>query len=395
MRSRWIRTLLIVVALCWPLSANAVQFGAGSGSSYPTALDTINTRANKSGGACSSATASNICAEFTNDLQGAIRAIQLELGTLPKGSFADVATRLNTGLQTPWTTNINAAGYTLYGSVSASGNLTLDSTSNGTKGYVLLNPSGGKVGIGMTNPSATLGIQGSIGVSGNLLGTSNTWTGAQTISGAGTQLTVSTTGAAGGMLLTNSSTGGGGVLDLRSTDTGGTTWRIQYLGNVASRVGNLEISDFIAGVYGLVLTKGNPVQAGIGMVPTVQFELSGSVGQKASGTTWSNPSDRRLKDHITPFTDGLDVLKKIHPVSYQLNGLAGTPKGQKGISIIAQEMLPVAPYTIETYKAKLHPEDAEMTELYRFEASALTFVLINSVKELDARVKAVEAHASH
>lgn len=36
---------------------------------------------------------------------------------------------------------------------------------------------------------------------------------------------------------------------------------------------------------------------GIGTAtPTVQFELSGSVGQKASGTTWSNPSDARLKD---------------------------------------------------------------------------------------------------
>ena len=37
---------------------------------------------------------------------------------------------------------------------------------------------------------------------------------------------------------------------------------------------------------------------GIGMTPTVQFELSGSVGQKASGSTWSNPSDSRLKKDI-------------------------------------------------------------------------------------------------
>lgn len=39
---------------------------------------------------------------------------------------------------------------------------------------------------------------------------------------------------------------------------------------------------------------------GIGMTPTVQFELSGSVGQKATGTTWSNPSDERLKTIIGP-----------------------------------------------------------------------------------------------
>lgn len=38
----------------------------------------------------------------------------------------------------------------------------------------------------------------------------------------------------------------------------------------------------------------------LGMFPTVQFELSGSVGQKATGTTWSNPSDERLKTIIGP-----------------------------------------------------------------------------------------------
>lgn len=129
---------------------------------------------------------------------------------------------------------------------------------------------------------------------------------------------------------------------------------------------------------------------GIGMTPTQQFELSGSVGQKASGTTWSNPSDARLKDDVHDYTDGLDVVRKIRPVHYTLNGLAGTPRGTKGISIIAQEMLEVMPYTIETYKAKLHPGDAEDTELYRFEASAVTFALVNAVKELAAKVEMLE-----
>lgn len=44
-----------------------------------------------------------------------------------------------------------------------------------------------------------------------------------------------------------------------------------------------------------ILSTGN---VGIGMTPTVQFELSGAVGQKASGTTWANPSDSRLKKDI-------------------------------------------------------------------------------------------------
>jgi hypothetical protein len=62
------------------------------------------------------------------------------------------------GSQTPWTSNINAAGYTLNGNSIAGGNLTLDSTSNGTKGYVLLSPTGGRVGIGTTVPNNTLQV---------------------------------------------------------------------------------------------------------------------------------------------------------------------------------------------------------------------------------------------
>ncbi|MFZ3011448.1 MAG: hypothetical protein WA060_00380, partial [Minisyncoccia bacterium] len=56
------------------------------------------------------------------------------------------------GSQTPWTSNINAAGYTLFGNSTVSGNLTLDSTSHATKGNVLINPTGGNVGIGTTTP---------------------------------------------------------------------------------------------------------------------------------------------------------------------------------------------------------------------------------------------------
>ncbi len=56
--------------------------------------------------------------------------------------------------QTPWSSNINAAGYTLNGNSTSGGSLTLDSTSNGTKGNVLINPSGGNVGIGTATPAA-------------------------------------------------------------------------------------------------------------------------------------------------------------------------------------------------------------------------------------------------
>ncbi len=62
------------------------------------------------------------------------------------------------GSQTPWTSNINAAGFSLFGNSTAGGDLTLDSTSNATKGDIVLNPTGGNVGVGTVTPGAKLEV---------------------------------------------------------------------------------------------------------------------------------------------------------------------------------------------------------------------------------------------
>jgi len=61
--------------------------------------------------------------------------------------------------QTPWTQNINADGYTLYGNDGANEDLTLEGTSHATKttSYVILQPTGGNVGIGTTTPGTING----------------------------------------------------------------------------------------------------------------------------------------------------------------------------------------------------------------------------------------------
>jgi hypothetical protein len=62
------------------------ELGSGSGTSYPTALDTDNTVE----------TADDYAREdVPNDSAAAIVAIQNELGTVPKGAYPDVKTRLN------------------------------------------------------------------------------------------------------------------------------------------------------------------------------------------------------------------------------------------------------------------------------------------------------------
>lgn len=94
------------------------------------------------------------------------------------------------------------------------------------------------------------------------------------------------------------------------------------------------------------------------------------------------PSDKRLKDHVRPFTASLDAILGLEPVYYRYNGLAGTPKSEKdSVGLIAQDAEKSAPEIIESEKAKLHPDDRSLTEIKRVNYPDLIFIVINSVKD--------------
>jgi hypothetical protein len=106
---------------------------------------------------------------------------------------------------------------------------------------------------------------------------------------------------------------------------------------------------------------------------------------------FSGASDIRLKRDIRPFTHGLDLAEKINPVWFKWNGLWIYSNDEvDNVSIIAQEIESIAPYTIEKVRGKLYPEGEE-TDILIFDIKPVVFILINSVKELKARVEALEA----
>jgi hypothetical protein len=126
--------------------------------------------------------------------------------------------------------------------------------------------------------------------------------------------------------------------------------------------------------------------------------LAGSTAQKATGTTWSNPSDQRLKDNIRDYTKGTTELMQVRVREWEYNGKGGTTEGMKGLGVVADEVMTVLPNTVETYDAKLNSDDEETTAIKKFDATEITWLLVKTVQEqqtiindLKARVETLEA----
>ena len=102
-------------------------------------------------------------------------------------------------------------------------------------------------------------------------------------------------------------------------------------------------------------------------------------------------SDERLKKDILDYNKGLAEILQVQPKSYSFNGKAKTIEGVESIGVLAQEIKEVFPETVGTVNKKLNPEDGQETELYTVDISPVTYALINAVKELNAKVEALEA----
>jgi hypothetical protein len=123
--------------------------------------------------------------------------------------------------------------------------------------------------------------------------------------------------------------------------------------------------------------------------------LVGSTAQKATGTTWSNPSDQRLKDNIRDYTKGTAELMQVRVREWEYNGKGGTIEGTKGLGVVADEVMVVLPDTVENYEAKLNADDEEVTAIKKFDATEITWLLVKTVQELKAELdSAKEANAA-
>jgi hypothetical protein len=119
--------------------------------------------------------------------------------------------------------------------------------------------------------------------------------------------------------------------------------------------------------------------------------LIGSTAQKATGTTWSNPSDVRLKNNIEDYAKGLPELMQVKVKTWEYNGKGGTTEGMKGLGVVADEIKEILPDTVDNYKAKLNEDDAEDSEIKKFDATEITWLLVKAAQEQQVMINELKA----
>lgn len=125
---------------------------------------------------------------------------------------------------------------------------------------------------------------------------------------------------------------------------------------------------------------------GIGTTaPAYQLQVNTNSAAKPTSSAWTVTSDRRLKNNISSFEEGLEIIQKIKPIWFNYNGKAGMPTNERGIGTIAQELQEIAPYMVKTWTYK--NEAGEKEKYLAVDYGAMDFVLVNAVQEQQATIE--------
>jgi len=254
---------------------------------------------------------------------------------------------------------INAAGIYLTGNLKIGGAATI--TSANTGGTWTMNQ--GAVTFDLYNPAFTFSVKGAASQTANLQDWKNS---------AGTVLT---------------------VVDKDGNVGIGTTtpWGLLSVNPNGIGTGPEFVVGSSTATHLIVTNSGN---IGIGdSTPSYQLEISTDSAAKPSTNTWTVASDARIKTDVNNFTDGLSTVLNIHPVTYKYNGQGGPGYNDTNthIGIIAQELEPIAPYMVETRTGTINNQ--EVTDFKTYQGHALSFILVNAIKELNLNLETLTGNA--
>jgi hypothetical protein len=334
----------------------------------------------------------------------------------PPGGVSTVSG--GTGISASGTTNVTLTN-TGVTSISAGSGITV----SGSTGAVTISSSASSgvasFSAGTTGFTPSSSSTGAV-VLGGTLGVANGGTGANTLAGAGIVTTTGTQTIGGSKTFSSTVVINGGNLSVYGDPSGtyallfGASTASPFIAaNAAGSVMNFQVQNQTrlsvnsSGVvfsgtatctaWNMAASTSMYLSGGViywainnGTVMNIDsngdFRIYGSNAYKASGTTWVNPSDIRIKDDVQSYTKGLQELTQITPKTWTFNGKGGSKAGQKGLGVIADEVESVIPDAVSTYKSKLNSDDAEETDIKNFNADEIIWLLVNSVKELKVEV---------
>jgi hypothetical protein len=76
---------------------------------------------------------------------------------------------------------------------------------------------------------------------------------------------------------------------------------------------------------------------------------------KPGGGPWAATSDARMKENVLPYTDGLSTLLQIKPVKYHYNQLSGYNTKPEYVGVLAQDIKSIAPYMVGSFQKNGEP----------------------------------------
>ena len=245
-------------------------------------------------------------------------------------------------------------------------------TNNAFFGYGSGNNSG-STGTGSYNTAL-----GSFALPQNTIASNNTAVGYQ----AGYSNTVGANNTAVGFQAGYSNTSGGGNVYI-GVGAGNTT----TIGGQQVIIGYNSIASAAGDNYEIVI---GPGLTGKGATTGFISPAGGAMYQGNNSTLWAITSDQRLKKNIVDNTIGLDAITKIQVRNFEYRfpeEITELPKSSainiQGVQLgpIAQELAQVLPDCVKT----------ESTGVMSVDASNITWHLVNAIKELNAKITALEA----
>lgn len=128
--------------------------------------------------------------------------------------------------------------------------------------------------------------------------------------------------------------------------------------------------------------------------PTQKLHVAGNAFKTSGGNTWAVPSDKRLKNNIKEYKDGLKQVLQINPVEFRYNDEFGFNPKENVVGVVAQEMQKIAPYMVYDLDLVETETNANGENIVRkkgtylgYQGNALQYMLVNAIKDQQVQIE--------